>query len=232
MQGLMAGKSEDWTPDQTYYRQLIAKTILFRAAQKIVRARKFPQGKANISAYLVAYLSWRTSQAVDLEAVWQSQVVSPALMQLLESWSGEVEARLRETAQGRQVSEWSKRETCWQKLRELQLDLPDPLPPELSARHVTASGTGTAREHPYREQLSPEDFRNIEVCRAVDGETWLRVHAWGTKSGELKKWQAGIAHTLAGYAAAGWDKGPSPKQARHGVTILEMATRAGATAGN
>jgi hypothetical protein len=96
MQGLMAGKSEDWTPDQTYYRQLIAKTILFRAAQKIVRARKFPQGKANISAYLVAYLSWRTSQAVDLEAVWQSQVVSPALIAIV----GELVGRGRGAPEG------------------------------------------------------------------------------------------------------------------------------------
>lgn len=76
----------------------------------------------------------------------------------------------------------------------------------------------------------PEDFLNTKVCKQVNGDTWLKVHAWVTKSGELKKWQSGIAHTLAGCAAAGWDRGPSLKQARHGVVILEAAQRAGVIA--
>ena len=46
---------------------------------------------------------------------------------------------------------------------------PDPLPPELSTRHVTVTG-GTARQEPYKEQLSPEDFHNIAICRRVDGD--------------------------------------------------------------
>jgi AIPR protein len=227
MQGLMAGKSDDWAPDQTYYRQLIAKAILFRAVQKMVRGEKYPAHKANIAAYLVSYLSWRTSQALDLEGIWQKQAVSDALLKLLRQWSHDIDGRLRETANGRMVTEWSKREPCWQAVREMQLELPDPLPPELSSRHVTATGTGTGRQEPYKEQLTPEDFQNIGICKRVDGDTWLKVHAWGTKSGELKKWQSGIAHTLAGYAAGDWDKGPSPKQARHGVVILETAERAG-----
>jgi hypothetical protein len=119
-----------------------------------------------------------------------------------------------------------RRPPCCQAVREMQLDLPDPLPPELSTRHVTVMG-GTARQEPYKEQLSPEDFHNINICRRVDGDMWLKVHAWGTKSGELNAGNQGIAHTLPGYATAGWDKGPSPKQARHGVVILETAERAG-----
>ena len=227
MQGLMAGKNDDWTPDATYYRQLIAKAILFRASQKAVRNEKFPAYQANITTYLVAYLSWRTSQALDLEGIWQAQGISNSLRELLQSWSHDIDQSLRETARGRMVTEWSKHEACWQKVRELQLELPDPLPPELSSRHVTATGLGTARQESYKEQLAPEDFNNIKLCKTIDGEKWLRIHAWGMKSGELKKWQSGIAHTLAGYAAGGWEKGPSPKQARHGVVILKAAEQAG-----
>ncbi|MDP2329231.1 MAG: AIPR family protein [Reyranella sp.] len=227
MQSIHTSKSEDWLPDQTYYRQLIAKAIVFRAAQKIVRAEKFPAHQANITAYLVAYLSWRTSQAVDLEGIWQSQKVSDQLQQVLREWAHKIDQYLRETAQGRMVTEWSKREACWEKVRDLQLELPEPLPPELSERRVTATGSGTARTKPYDEKLSAEDYRNIEVCKTIDGGTWLRVHAWGKKSGELKNWQSGIAHTLAGYAASDWDKGPSPKQARHAIVILKAAEAAG-----
>lgn len=227
MQTLLASRNDDWVPDQTFYRQLVAKAILFRSAQKIIRAEKFPAHQANIDAYLVSYLSWRTSQALDLEGIWQAQRISPQLADMLKVWSHEIDRRLRETAEGRMVTEWAKREACWDRIKELQLEFPATLPAEMSQRHVTATGEGTARKEAYREQLSPEDYMNIEACKTVGGEIWLQVHAWGKKSGELKKWQWGIAHTLAGYAASGWDRGPSPKQARHGVLILKAAQAAG-----
>lgn len=74
---------------------------------------------------------------------------------------------------------------------------------------------------------NPVDLDNISACQAVDGETWLRIHAWGQKTGNLEKWQNGIAHTLAGYAASGWIRQPSVKQAKHGVAILRKAREAG-----
>lgn len=110
----------------------------------------------------------------------------------------------------------------------MELPLPALFPKELAERAIAPSGTGSRAETP--ERLAPEDYRNIEVCKKVDGATWLRVHAWGKKSGSLLKWQYGIAHTLAGYAAGGWEKGPSPKQAKHGVVILKAAADAGVLA--
>jgi hypothetical protein len=36
-----------------------------------------------------------------------------------------------------------------------------------------------------------------------------------------------VAGTLSGYAAQGWPKPPSPKQARRGAEIIEAARAAG-----
>ena len=119
MQGLRGRVGEDWLPDQTYYRQLIAKTILFRTTQKIVKAEKFPEHQANISTYLIAYLSWRTSQAIDLEGIWQAQKISDELQSMLRTWSHSIDECLRKIAGGRMVSELSKREPCWTEVREL-----------------------------------------------------------------------------------------------------------------
>jgi hypothetical protein len=225
MQSLETSQRPDWLPDQVYYRHLIAKAILFRATQKIIRGEKFPAHQANIAAYLVSYLAWRTSQAVDLEGIWQAQQISPALSELLRSWAHGIDACLRSSANGRMVTEWAKKEACWDAVKALSLPLPDSLPPELTSRQLPTSDDLSTKL--VREHLSPEDFRNIEVCKEIDGEAWLRIHAWGKKSGELQKWQYGIAHTLSGLAASGWEKGPSPKQARHGVDIIQAAKRAG-----
>jgi hypothetical protein len=43
----------------------------------------------------------------------------------------------------------------------------------------------------------------------------------------LKDWEAGIALTLSGYAASGWDRNPSPKQASHAVRIIQLAESRG-----
>ena len=56
----------------------------------------------------------------------------------------------------------------------------------------------------------------------------FRIHEWGKRTGMLKDWEAGIAHTRSAYAASGWDRGPSPKQAMHGARIFRMAERDGA----
>jgi hypothetical protein len=55
----------------------------------------------------------------------------------------------------------------------------------------------------------------------------LKIATWGQKSGVLVSWQKGIARTLAGYAAEGWQRLPSIKQARQGVKMIDQARSLG-----
>lgn len=117
------------------------------------------------------------------------------------------------------MTEWCKREDCWKAIQRLDLPLPSPLPRELTNRISTAPGSATTADG----TLTPDDLDHIAICKTADGPTWFRIHGWGTRTGMLKDWEAGIAHTLSSYAAGGWERGPSPKQARHGAIILRMA---------
>ena len=49
----------------------------------------------------------------------------------------------------------------------------------------------------------------------------MAIQIWGSETRALAFWQTGIANTLAGYAAGGWKKMPSPRQANQAVKILE-----------
>src|SRR5262249_55101333 len=155
---------------------------------------------------------------LDIRRIWQDQDVSNDLKELLRSWSHAISAAIVESARGRNVTEWCKKEQCWETVRALSLPLPATLPVEMRA---ATDGDGSGRATPVGG-ISNEDLDSIERCRQVDGPTWLKISAWGSRSGILQKWQYGIAHTLAGYAAGGWTKGPSPKQARHAMTILNL----------
>lgn len=226
MQNLRNGRSPDWLPDEHYYRNHIARAILLRATQKTVRKEKFPAHQANIIAYTVAYLSWRTGGNLDLEGIWQAQGISTELTELIRTWAHRIDDFLRESAGGRMVTEWAKKEACWDQCRNLDLPLPDPLPREMSERTVMKTSR-EGQETKVQETVSPDDYRNIEICKRLDGADWLKIHAWGKKTGRLQNWQAGIAQTLATYAASEWVRGPSPKQARHGAAMIKLAREAG-----
>ena len=76
----------------------------------------------------------------------------------------------------------------------------------------------------YPIQLTPEDRENIARVMLVPDDVWLDIHKWGIKDNNLQEYQCGIAHTLVAYAAGGWAKVPSRKQARCAVEIIEAAT--------
>ena len=234
MQGLRNGRS-DWLPDADYYRSLIAKAILWRSAHAMVlkerEAGRIIAQPANVTAYLVSSFSWATGGNVNFNLIWERQCLSESLVNLLRSWAHLIDNQLQTGAGGRMISEYAKAkknsEPCWEYIKSTKFAFPEELPPELSSKPSGKLGKGNKEE-----TISPDDFKNIEICKEIDGATWLAIHAWGKKTGELQRWQYGIAHTLAGYAAEGWTKGPSTKQARHGVAIIDLARSAGLEIGN
>jgi hypothetical protein len=78
------------------------------------------------------------------------------------------------------------------------------------------------------DSLTQADRENIARVMQVSPEQWLHLVSWGARSGELEDLQIGIASTLAGYAATGWSRVPSARQARQGVQILSIANNGNA----
>lgn len=115
-------EKEGWLPDQAYYKDLVAKLILYRAAETIIRKEKMPAYRANIAAYLLARLS--ASGKLDLNAVWIRQVPSPALEQTIRDWTPRIYDCLVATAAGRNVTEWCKKPECWTAVQQLPLPAP------------------------------------------------------------------------------------------------------------
>jgi hypothetical protein len=223
----MRARQKDWLPDDAYFRRLIAKAILFRGVERIVRQERFPAYRPNIATYLMAYLVYRSASQLDLDMIWRMQAVTPALESLLRSWSHRIADSIVQTAAGRNVTEWCKKEPCWRSIRDLELPLPDVLPQEITGQ------SGTTSDHMEDDnRVTAEDLENMDICRRADGPTWLLVYGWGRRTGVLKNWETGIARTLSTYAAQGWPNGISRKQAKHGVRILALARENGALEGH
>jgi hypothetical protein len=100
-------------PDVLFYKRLIAKAILFKTVQKLVRPM-FPAFQANIAAYLVSMAAQLAGDRLDLDRIWTQQELSYQL----KVWATEVNDILHKSSSGRMISEWAKKPECWKIVRE------------------------------------------------------------------------------------------------------------------
>jgi hypothetical protein len=221
MDRLARAQSETWLPGPEYYRALIAKALIFHRAEQIARSHAFPGYRANAVAYTVALVSYRTAGRVDLEGIWNAQQVSTALADTMYDWMPLVYEQIIVSAGTRNVTEWAKKEECWHRVQTVPVTLSPQFERELSeGQPLPNVGESAGRRG---ENLSTSDRENIARVMQVPAEEWINICGWGSRNNTLLEWQIGIATTLASYAATGWTKVPSRKQALQGVEILRIA---------
>lgn len=103
-------------PDITMFKEMVAKAILFKKTHSIVRPM-FPAFQANIAAYLVSLTAERIGDRINLERIWNQQDISPALKEQIAIWAPEVNDALHRWSEGRMISEWAKKQECWEAVR-------------------------------------------------------------------------------------------------------------------
>ena len=132
-----------WEPDADYYKDLIARAIIFKRAEKCARQHKFPSYRANAVAYTVALLSFRTAGRVNLSGIWTAQNCSAAVGVTLYEWMPLVYDEIVESAGQRNVTEWCKVEDCWRHMQTLNVAVSKELEKELSEGATTPNSRVT-----------------------------------------------------------------------------------------
>jgi hypothetical protein len=107
-----------------WFKQLIAKAVVFRAAERIVSKAEWYRSayRANIVAYSVSRLvvlvrEVMPGKVLDLDRLWGRQRLSAALEdQLLEIGEVVQEALTHPPATWTNVTEWAKKEECWKRV--------------------------------------------------------------------------------------------------------------------
>ncbi|MDN7135987.1 AIPR family protein [Pseudidiomarina terrestris] len=213
-------------PDEYFYKQLIAKAIIYKAAEKVARKHKFSSYRANAVAYTISLISFKTVGRLNLTSIWEFQDISDALSNTLNDWMPVVRDAIVTTAGSRNVTEWAKKSECWQEIQLLDLVIPKALEDEFRKGDALPTVGGRARSG-RTDQLSSLDRQNINRVIQQDAELLFKLGMWGKNTGNLKDIQISIVLTAATYAAAGWESIPSHKQAKHVVAAIEIAKQAG-----
>ena len=124
MQQLKQDHPDGFIPDPSWYRAFIAKTIIFRSVQDVVKSMKFSAYQANITAYTAAVIAYRCGDKLRYDNVWNSQDVSDGFKKVIAIWAHSVDEALRRTAGMKMPTEWAKRQDCWLALRDIPIKLP------------------------------------------------------------------------------------------------------------
>lgn len=214
-------KDANFEPDESFYKDLISKAIIFKHAEKVARQHKFPAYRANAITYTVALLAFKTTGRLTLGRIWDEQVLSEPVAQTIYDWMPTVWQAIVDGAGDRNVTEWAKKEECWSQIQLLDLAMSSDLESRLTDGDPLPNVGRAAKKGTI--ELTREDRENLARVMRVKKEDWRAISDWGQETGNLQPWQHGIALTLSGYAAGGWKKVPSVKQARQAVKMLQIA---------
>lgn len=208
-------RGNNYRPDETFFRHMIARTILFDTVDGITQRKKYSY-KRQVVAYALAWISHRTARRFDFERTWREQSVSASLTPFLSQLVDAIHPVVATSEGGKNVTDWYKSEACWKAVQKLDL----PLPQDLAdiASHASAAPVG------LNSPTAEEDVE-IEWAMKVSPETWFGIAAWAKKSDSLASWQRSIAFSLGRLASQG--KAPSRKQAAQGRKLYDDAVRLG-----
>jgi hypothetical protein len=123
----------DQSVDQTYFANLIAKAILFRRTEKLVSTLQLGGYRANVVAYVVALLSRRSRQHLDLAAIWRHQRLSANLEDAILDLAPRVHGILLGAPGNGNVTEWAKKPGCWERVHGMVWQLPAAVIRELTS---------------------------------------------------------------------------------------------------
>jgi hypothetical protein len=122
------GKYPDgWEPDTKTFRQYIAKGILFREVQRIVRSNKsITAYRIHVVAYTMALVAEKTARRIKLDLIWQNQRIGTLLSELIAAWAPVIFKHLPDVSKrtGRHIEDSFKSEECWNYMQKLNLDVP------------------------------------------------------------------------------------------------------------
>lgn len=160
-----------------YYKQVIAKCILFNTVDSIVKSKKLGGYKANMNAYLMSSISFLSERSLDLTYIWENQRVQQEVVDKIEElipviWN-HLTGSASSVSQASNVGEWSKKPECWNRLK-LKLGDYDKFSDELKQGETNEDGT----------YLNEAQQDRIQEAEAIEPSYWFGLANWA-KSRDL-----------------------------------------------
>ena len=215
--------------NDVYFKEVIAKAILFRFAERMVSEAKKTwyagDYRAQIVTYTIAKLASVINEhaigfALNLNGIWLKQGVSVALSHQLEEIAKVVAATITAPpVPSMNVSEWCKKEDCWKQVTEARI----PILPSLQVDLV--STREICQIHEAATVQAVEDLvinAIVDVVKLRESGCWNRLSDWTRRHHPLVGKDADLLRLAS---QTKWI--PSDKQAKALMNLLRKLEQDG-----
>lgn len=216
-----AWAASDKKYDETWFKRLVAKLIIFRALEKAIpRQEWYPGGyRANIVTHGIAKLVHDVDErdkVLDLDRIWNEQSVPAGLMACFLTACEAAADVITDPDSGiRNITEWAKKQACWARVSRLEVDYGGSLDEFLIAPEEAKAAARDGR----RDEAMVSGIEAQAKVIELGGAFWGRLREWAAPNRSFSLKDDGILK-----ACSQQDRRlPSEKQCILAVEILGRA---------
>jgi hypothetical protein len=172
--------------NNVYFEDAVAKTILFRTADKLYGTKKsgnhIGELKQVVVPYTISLLYIITGGKLNLYKIWLEQKISSELSDFIYNLMKQVNEFILKESPVTHYIEWSKKEECWQKVKENEwaYNIND------IVKDLIDENNPPKRKIISDEIDGNEDFEHeMEIIRSIPSDLWKKIADWGQDSGFL-----------------------------------------------
>jgi hypothetical protein len=206
--------------DNIYFEDVVAKMILYKAAEKRYGVKPNAIGDMRYITvpYSIAYFNFCTGNKLDLYKIWKAQAISEALKDCLYHLMVEVEKFIKENATGSLYGEFAKKEECWTLLKESNI----PIQKEaIKNDFASEKSTGNRVRLSQEDSVKTEREQQIAYLMSVSPNVWKHIENWGRATGHLTARQQDMAFNLASRVRNN-GRGLSDSERESGIRIMDF----------
>lgn len=212
-------KREKPTISAVYFKNVVAKGILFNTIDVLVKSKNLGGYKANMNAYLMSAISFLSEGQLDLTYIWEHQSVQLEVVGKIKELIPMVWAHITSGgiggSQSSNVGEWSKRPDCWNKLK-LRLAGIEKFEGKLIQPETNDDGS----------YLNETQQKKIQEAEAIEPNYWFALANWAKSNNQLTPMDRKAAFNFGTMKSR--NKGiASLKQAMYALKIVEKAKELG-----
>lgn len=148
-----------------YYKNLIAKCILFNEIDECVKSHNLGGHKSKMNAYILSSLSFLSGTKLDLSYIWNNQKVQEEIHNKIIELIDPIWNILTEGLKN--SGDWAKRAECWNKLKNKLEDI------ERIPNHLLQID-----EPEVPPTINPEQAELIEKAQSFSSEFWFTLVEW------------------------------------------------------
>ena len=225
---------QEWAknPDnfnELYYKCAIARAILFRKTEKIVSIQSWYSGgyRANIVAYTLALISKLCAdmgKSFDFRSVWEAQDITEVMKEAIEITAKVVcDSIMTPMAGISNISEWCKKEACWDRLQLKSSELKSLLPKPFLSGLVDKENIVEEVRSAAKVQKIDNGIEAQRKVMSIPAAKWRQIMADGNKKNLFSPMEIGILQVASKIPT----KIPSEKQSVILIDVLAKAALEG-----